>query len=141
MIFGEKYDEMVKIILIGDSGVGKTSFLNRFCYGTFKQQIQCTVGLECGQKIVTQAGKRSLVQLWDTAGQERFRNITPSFYRSAMAIILMYSADSRDSFNSVAVWMKQITAFAAEDVPILIICNKADITKKQVSEKESRALA
>lgn len=104
---------MVKFVLIGDSGVGKTSFLNRFCYGTFKQQTQCTVGLEYGQRVITHNNKRILVQLWDTAGQERFRNITPSFYRSATAIILIYSADSRDSFNSIAIWMKQISAFAA----------------------------
>ena len=58
-----------------------------------------------------------------------------------MGIILMYSANCRDSFNSVAIWMKQIGAFAAEDVPVLIVCNKADVTKKQVSEKESRALS
>ena len=69
MMTDDKYDEVVKFILIGDSGVGKTSFLNQFCAGTFKQQTQCTVGLECGQRVIAQAGNRILTQLWDTAGQ------------------------------------------------------------------------
>ena len=69
MMTADKYDEVAKFILIGDSGVGKTSFINQFCTGTFKQQTQCTVGLESGQRVIAQAGKRILAQLWDTAGQ------------------------------------------------------------------------
>lgn len=65
----EPYDDLVKIILIGDSGVGKTSFLNRFCSGTFKHNIQCTVGLEYGQKVIKLNDRKIMVQLWDTAGQ------------------------------------------------------------------------
>jgi small GTP-binding protein len=65
----EPYDDLVRIILIGDSGVGKTSFLNRFCYGTFKHNIQCTVGLEYGQKVIKQNQRKIMIQLWDTAGQ------------------------------------------------------------------------
>ena len=131
----ESYDEMVKFIIIGDTNVGKTSFLNRFCYGTYKKKVPCTVGLEYGQKVTKVVDKRVLIQLWDTAGQEKFRSLTPSFYRSAMAIILMFSVDNRDSFNSIAIWIKQIANYAAEDIPILLVGNKADLTKKQVSEK------
>ena len=90
-----KHDEIVKFILVGDSGVGKTSYLNRFCYGIFQEKVSSTIGLEYGERILTFEHHRILVQLWDTAGQERFRSITPSFYKSAMGIILMYAADSR----------------------------------------------
>ena len=78
-------------------------------------------------------GSKILIQLWDTAGQERFKSITPSLYRSAMGIVLMFSVDNRDSFNSIAIWMKQISTFALENIPIILIGNKADVTKKQVS--------
>ena len=137
----EGYDSMFKFIIIGDSNVGKTSFLNRFCYGTYKKKVPCTVGLEYGQKVYKIVDNRILIQLWDTAGQEKFRSLTPSFYRSAMGIMLMFSVDNRESFNSVAVWMKQISTFAVEDVPIILVGNKADLIKKQVSEKECEALA
>lgn len=65
----EEYEQLIKIILIGDSGVGKTSFLNRFCYGNFKHNIPCTVGLDYGQKVVKHNQKKIMIQLWDTAGQ------------------------------------------------------------------------
>ena len=93
----ENYEDLVKIILIGDSGVGKTSFLNRFCFDSFKHNISCTVGLEYGQKVIKVGQRKTMIQLWDTAGQERFKTITPSFYRSATAIILMFSVDNRES--------------------------------------------
>jgi Ras-related protein Rab-8A len=121
--------------LVGDSNVGKTSFLNRFCYGTYKKKVPCTVGLEYGQKVTRIMENKIIVQLWDTAGQEKFKSLTPSFYRSAMAVVLMFSADNRDSFNSVTLWMKQICSFADEEIPIILVCNKADLIKKQVSEK------
>jgi small GTP-binding protein len=65
----ESYDDMVKIILIGDSGVGKTSFLNRFCFGSFKRNTTCTVGLDYGQKVIKVVQRKIMIQLWDTAGQ------------------------------------------------------------------------
>jgi small GTP-binding protein len=91
----ESYEEMVKVILIGDSGVGKTSFLNRFCQGSFKHNIACTVGLDYGQRVIRLGERRVMTQLWDTAGHEKFNSITPSFYRSATAILLMFSVDNR----------------------------------------------
>ena len=129
----EGYDYMARIVLIGDTNVGKTSFLNRFCYWTYNRKSPCTVGLEYGQKVMKIVNSKILIQLWDTAGQERFKSITPSLYRSAMGIVLMFSVDNRDSFNSIAIWMKQISTFALENIPIILIGNKADVTKKQVS--------
>lgn len=82
-----------------------------------------------------------LVQLWDTAGHERFRTLTAAYYRSAMGILLVYSATDKNSFNSVELWMRQIRQFSHENTPILLLSNKVDVEEKQVSEQQSRALA
>jgi len=86
-------------------------------------------------------GARYLVQLWDTAGQERFANITPSYYRSAMGILLCYSVEDRESFNSIAIWVKQIKKYSDEQLPILIVGNKCDLIRRQVLEKDGKAVA
>jgi Ras-related protein Rab-8A len=135
------YDEMVKYILIGDSNVGKTSILRQFCHRKFNEREKSTVGLDYGERIISINDKNVLIQLWDTAGQERFRTLTPSYYRSAMGILLVYSVTDKSSFNSIEIWMKQIKQFAVENIPILILCNKADVKEKQVSEHQSRALS
>jgi small GTP-binding protein len=135
------YDEMVKYILIGDSNVGKTSIMRQFCHRKFHDKEQTTVGLDYGERIINISDKNVLIQLWDTAGQERFRNLTPSYYRSAMGILLVYSVTDKSSFNSIEIWMKQIKQFAVENIPILVLSNKADVKEKQVSEHQSRALS
>jgi small GTP-binding protein len=78
-------------MLVGDSGVGKTAIMNMFCDGKYSDRTTTTVGIEYKDKTIKINNKKCLIQLWDTAGQERFRTITPSFYRSAMAILLVYS--------------------------------------------------
>jgi small GTP-binding protein len=106
------YDEIVKYILIGDSNVGKTSILRQFSQKTFKEKELPTVGLDYGERIINISDKNVLIQVWDTAGQERFRSLTPSYYRSAMGILLVYSVTDKSSFNSIEIWMKQIRQFA-----------------------------
>lgn len=122
----QPYDEVVKFMLIGDSNVGKTSIMRRFCEGKYSPKEQSTVGLEYGQRVLTLNGTRVLMQLWDTAGQEKFRTLTPSYYRSAMGILLVYSVKDKNSFNSVEMWMRQIRTFASDNIPIMILSNKAD---------------
>jgi small GTP-binding protein len=140
-MINKPYDEMVKYIIIGDSNVGKTSILNQFCQRNFNDREQNTIGLDYGERIININERNVLIQLWDTAGQERFRTLTPSYYRSAMGILLVYSVTDKSSFNSIEIWMKQIKQFAVENIPILILSNKADVKEKQVSEHQSRALS
>lgn len=135
------YDEMVKFMLIGDSGVGKSSIMRQFTDHKFRDREANTVGLDYGERVINISGKNVLVQVWDTAGQERFRTLTPSYYRSAMGILLVYSVADKASFNSVEIWMRQIRQYAVENIPILILSNKADVEFKEVSEQQSRALA
>lgn len=127
-----QYDHVVKIMLVGSSGVGKTAFMHRFCDNSYTGKLPATIGLDYQQKIMISSGVKYLVQLWDTAGQERFTNITPSYYRSAMGILLCYSVEDRESFNSIAIWIKQIKKYSEEQLPILIVGNKCDLVRRQV---------
>jgi small GTP-binding protein len=87
------------------------------------------------------SGKKVLFEIWDISVNENFRLMLPSLYSSVMGVLLVFSVDNRNSFNSVAVWMKQIETFAPENIPIMLVCNKADLLKKQVSQREAQALS
>ena len=97
----EIYDYMVKLIIIGDSGVGKTNILTRFCENEFKETHVATIGVDFNVKTIQIGDKRLRLQIWDTAGQERFKTITETYYRGAAGIVLCYSVDSESSFGSV----------------------------------------
>jgi Ras-related protein Rab-8A len=128
-------------MLVGNSNVGKTAFMQRFCSDVYNAKLPSTIGLDYQQKLINNNGVKYLIQIWDTAGQERFANITPSYYRSAMGIILCYSVEDRESFNSIAVWIKQIKKYSDEQLPIIIVGNKCDLTRRQVLEKDGKAVA
>ena len=95
------YDYMVKLIIIGDSGVGKTNILTRFCEDIFKDTHVATIGVDFNVKTIQVDDKKLRLQVWDTAGQERFKTITETYYKGAAGIILVYSVDSKESFNSI----------------------------------------
>lgn len=97
----EPYDYLVKMIIIGDSGVGKTNFLMQFCESNFKGTYVATIGVDFKTKIIQVQDKRIKLQIWDTAGQERFRNITQTYYKGAAGIILMYSITDEQSFQNI----------------------------------------
>ncbi|MCB0369051.1 MAG: GTP-binding protein [Bdellovibrionales bacterium] len=128
-------------MIVGDSGVGKTSIMKRFTtLETTMPKVKSTIGLDYGERIVNLKGKNVLVQIWDTAGQERFQTLTPSYYRSAMGILLVFSVTDKSSFNSVELWMRQIHQYSASSVPVLILCNKIDVASREVSEAQCKAL-
>ena len=97
----ENYDYMVKLIIIGDSGVGKTNILTRFCNDQFKETHLATIGVDFNIKNIQIDNKRLKLQIWDTAGQERFKTITETYYRGAAGIILCYAVNSEESFQSI----------------------------------------
>ncbi|KFP00933.1 Ras-related protein Rab-3C [Calypte anna] len=100
----QNFDYMFKLLIIGNSSVGKTSFLFRYADDTFTQAFVSTVGIDFKVKTVYRNDKRVKLQIWDTAGQERYRTITTAYYRGAMGFILMYDITSEDSFNAVQDW-------------------------------------
>lgn len=136
------YDHLFKLMLIGDSGVGKTCILFRFVEDSFSTSFISTIGIDFKIKTVEIDGKRIKLQIWDTAGQERFQTITSSYYRGAMGIMLVYSVTCRKSFENIQKWMKNISELASEDVDRIIVANKTDkVDQRVVSAEEGLAVA
>mmetsp|Transcript_65867 Transcript_65867/g.183526 ORF Transcript_65867/g.183526 Transcript_65867/m.183526 type:complete len:233 (-) Transcript_65867:118-816(-) len=136
-----QYDHLVKLLLIGDSGVGKSSLLCKFADGKFSTHITQTVGMDFKVKMLDLGGRRVKLQVWDTAGQERFHTITQQYYRNAMGIILVYDATNEESFANIRRWSAQIAAHGAEDTNRLLVGNKADYQPSQLVVETSRGQA
>ncbi|KAI9030669.1 GTP-binding protein ypt1 [Phycomyces nitens] len=131
-----EYDYLFKILLIGDSGVGKSCLLLRFADDSYTESYVSTIGVDFKIRTIELEGKTVKLQIWDTAGQERFRTITSSYYRGAHGIIVVYDVTDQDSFNNVKQWIQEINRYAAEDVNKLIIGNKNDLVDKKVVSTE-----
>lgn len=101
-------ESLAKVIIIGDSGVGKTNLLTKFCDGVFKDSYVATIGVDFKLKTVDVDDNKFKLQIWDTAGQQRFRNITQTYYKGAVGIILAYSINNKQSFKNIGGWIKQI---------------------------------
>jgi len=136
-----EYDYLFKLLLIGDSGVGKSCMLLRFADDTYTESYISTIGVDFKIRVQHE-GKTIKLQIWDTAGQERFRTITSSYYRGAHGIIIVYDVTDRESFNNVKNWVGEIDKYAADGVNKLLVGNKCDLTsKKVVSTDEAKELA
>jgi len=103
-----EHNFLAKVIIIGDSGVGKTNLLTKFCEGVFKDSYVATIGVDFKLKTIALDDCKVKLQIWDTAGQERFRNITQTYYKGASGIILTYSINNQQSFKNIGSWIKQI---------------------------------
>ena len=136
-----KYDYLFKLLIIGESGVGKTCLLLRFTDDSFTQNHLTTIGIDFKIKIITLENKLIKLQIWDTAGQERFRTITKTYYKGAHGIILTYDVTDSNSFKNIRNWIKQIEANAQNDVCKVLVGNKCDKPDRVVTEEEGRKLA
>uniref|UniRef100_A0A2P2HZV3 Ras-related protein Rab-10-like n=1 Tax=Hirondellea gigas TaxID=1518452 RepID=A0A2P2HZV3_9CRUS len=130
------YDLLFKLLLIGDSGVGKTCILFRFSDDAFNTTFISTIGIDFKIKTIELQGKKIKLQIWDTAGQERFHTITTSYYRGAMGIMLVYDITNPKSFDNIAKWLRNIDEHANKDVEKMILGNKCDMEDKRVIPKE-----
>ncbi|KAK5872534.1 hypothetical protein PBY51_013224 [Eleginops maclovinus] len=129
------------VMMVGDSSVGKTSFMKRAQSGKFSLDLPASVGLDSCTWTVVVDGKLVVLQLWDTAGQERFHSITRQIFHKAHAFLLMYDITSSATFSAVSYWANCIQEGAAEDVNILLVGNKSDRTERQVKTHEAEILA
>jgi len=126
-----EYDYLFKLLLIGDSGVGKSCLLLRFADDTYTESYISTIGVDFKIRTIDLDGKTIKLQIWDTAGQERFRTITSSYYRGAHGIIVVYDTTDLESFNNVKQWLHEIDRYASENVNKLLVGNKSDLTSKR----------
>lgn len=130
------------IIVLGESQVGKTSFINRFNTGSFERDTLTTIGLDFVVKEMTlEDGTKVNVKIFDTAGQERFRNLTKNFYQKADGAILMYSETDEDSFNKIDGWLTKLGENAPENVITFLVANKCDSLERTVTKQRGVELS
>ena len=132
----EEYDHLVKILLIGESGVGKTCILQRFNRGDFLVNHLATIAIDFKMKIFEVDNVKLKMQIWDTAGQERFNTLTSGFFKAAHGIMVCYAINDEKSFESVNKWMLQIKNLAPTDVKVMLLGNKSDLTNERVISTE-----
>ncbi|XP_026388358.1 ras-related protein RABD1-like isoform X1 [Papaver somniferum] len=132
-----EYDYLFKLLLIGDSSVGKSCLLLRFADDSYVDSYISTIGVDFKIRTVELDGKTVKLQIWDTAGQERFRTITSSYYRGAHGIIIVYDVTDMESFNNVKQWLNEIDRYANDSVCKLLVGNKSDLVDKKVVDTET----
>lgn len=136
------YDMIMKLLLVGDSGVGKSCLLLRFVEDKFNPSFITTIGIDFKIRTIESKGKKIKLQVWDTAGQERFRTITTAYYRGAMGIVLIYDVTDARTFENVENWFQTVTQHANDDAQIFLVGNKSDdVEKRQVSREQGQQLA
>jgi len=120
--------QVLKLLMIGSSAVGKSSMLLRFTDEMFlgPEEVSATVGVDFKVKVIEKGGKRYKLSIWDTAGQERFRTLTSSYYRGAQGVILVYDVTNRETFDSLTSWFNELDTFSSSDVVRAVVGNKVD---------------
>ena len=133
----EPYDFLFKMILIGDSSVGKSNILLKYLKGEFDPNSRATVGVEFGTKNITLNGKRVKIQIWDTAGQERYKSITSAYYKGAKGAFIVYDISRRTTFDNIDKWITDLKTNGDQNIAIILIGNKSDLEdKREVSKDE-----
>ncbi|XP_054779031.1 ras-related protein RABA2a [Prosopis cineraria] len=123
----EEYDYLFKVVLIGDSGVGKSNLLSRFTRNEFCLESKSTIGVEFATRTLEVEGRTIKAQIWDTAGQERYRAITSAYYRGALGALLVYDVTKPTTFENVSRWLKELRDHADANIVIMLIGNKTDL--------------
>ncbi|CCH46032.1 hypothetical protein BN7_5619 [Wickerhamomyces ciferrii] len=142
-----KKKTLLKVIILGDSGVGKTSLMQQFVNGKFSNQYKATIGADFLTKELTIDDKSVTMQLWDTAGQERFQSLGVAFYRGADCCVLVYDVTNQKSFENISLWKDEFLIQAnvknPENFPFVIIGNKVDVdeNKKVINNKKAQQFA
>jgi Ras-related protein Rab-11A len=136
---------MVKVVLVGDSGVGKTNIMSKYLKNQFREDSKATVGVEFGSKQFSVEGHQIKAQIWDTAGQERYKAITSAYYKGAKGAFIVYDITRKNTFETVNKWVSDITAAADKKITLILIGNKNDLedqrqVTKEVGEEKAKEL-
>ena len=132
----ESYEIMVKVVLVGDSGVGKTNIMSKYLKNQFREDSKATVGVEFGSKQFSVEGHQIKAQIWDTAGQERYKAITSAYYKGAKGAFIVYDITRKNTFETVNKWVSDITAAADKKITLILIGNKNDLEDQRQVTKE-----
>jgi small GTP-binding protein len=136
------YKHIVKVIVVGNSNVGKSSLMHTYINGCFSKIQAMTIGFDFLVKNVLINNEIVRVQIWDTAGQERYRSIVSSYYRGSNATLIVYDVSNRESFNDIVKWLDMINCKSSyQNIPILLLGNKTDLEHREVSEQEGQEFA
>jgi len=136
------YDVLLKLVIVGDSGVGKSSLMIRFADDHFSTNYITTIGVDFKFKTCCLHGKRAKLQIWDTAGQERFRHLCTSYYRGAAGFLICFDTTSEGSFQNVDRWLGEIDRYASENVVKVLVGTKCDmVIERQVAPATAQSLA
>ncbi|KAG2294702.1 hypothetical protein Bca4012_066553 [Brassica carinata] len=138
----DDYDFLYKVVLIGDSGVGKSNLLSRFTRNEFSLESKSTIGVEFATRSIRVDEKTVKAQIWDTAGQERYRAITSAYYRGAVGAFLVYDVTRRVTFENVDRWLKELRDHTDDNIVVMLVGNKADLRHlRAVSTEDATAFA
>eukprot|EP01120_Amphizonella_sp_Union-15-10_P000750 TRINITY_DN1077_c0_g1_i2.p1 TRINITY_DN1077_c0_g1~~TRINITY_DN1077_c0_g1_i2.p1 ORF type:complete len:227 (-),score=38.09 TRINITY_DN1077_c0_g1_i2:90-770(-) len=138
----DEYDYLYKIVLIGDSAVGKSNLISRFTKNEFNLETRSTIGVEFATRSICTEGKIIKAQIWDTAGQERYRAITSAYYRGAVGALLVYDIAKLSTFVNVERWLQELRDHASKDIVIMLVGNKCDLKHlREVPIEEARKFA
>ena len=132
---GKDYDYIFKIVLIGDTCVGKSCILVRFSDDVFVENYVTTIGVDFRFKTMIVKNKIAKIQIWDTAGQERYRSITTAYYRGAAAIIICCDSTNKESFYNINNWIDEISKYTDKDVDKIVLMNKCDLVEERQIDK------
>ncbi|RWW27091.1 hypothetical protein BHE74_00001627 [Ensete ventricosum] len=138
----EEYDYLFKVVLIGDSGVGKSNLLSRFARNEFSIESKSTIGVEFATRTVHVDDKVVKAQIWDTAGQERYRAITSAYYRGAVGALVVYDVTRHATFENVERWLKELRSHTDPSIVVMLVGNKADLRHlRAVSPEDAEVFA
>ncbi|KAM0749749.1 ras-domain-containing protein [Meredithblackwellia eburnea MCA 4105] len=136
------YDYLFKVVLIGDSGVGKSNLLSRFTRNEFNLESKSTIGVEFATRSISVDSKTVKAQIWDTAGQERYRAITSAYYRGAVGALLVYDIAKHATYVNVTRWLKELRDHADSNIVIMLVGNKSDLRHlRAVPTEEAKAFS
>ena len=132
----DEYDYLFKLIIVGDTNVGKTNIMSKYIKDQFNITSKSTIGVEFGTKILEIDNKKVKAQIWDTAGQERYKSITSEYYKGAKGAFIVYDITNKSTFESVDKWIKDLNSYGDKNLTMLLIGNKSDLEDKRIINKE-----
>eukprot|EP01112_Ceratiomyxa_fruticulosa_P012704 TRINITY_DN3534_c0_g1_i1.p1 TRINITY_DN3534_c0_g1~~TRINITY_DN3534_c0_g1_i1.p1 ORF type:complete len:226 (+),score=41.79 TRINITY_DN3534_c0_g1_i1:226-903(+) len=142
MVSEGEHDYLFKIVIIGDSSVGKSNLLVRFTRNEYNDRSKATIGVDFGTKSIEVEGRTIVAQCWDTAGQERFRAVTSGYYRGAVGAMIVYDITNKTSFKNVTRWLNELREMADPEILIMMVGNKCDLEhQREVPTNEAKAFA